>query len=245
MKIDWSTIFDNFGVKTVAANDKAKAAYVPNEQQKEALAAAGRSPAARAVFQIDILFDPDVASVPASYYDSVRAGSGREPEARMGRGIVRWAAVGDQIVIGNKGQRVMAAKVRAAQIPAGDLGRELARKGNRERIMEKAAQATGKPARKKRTVSDFARSPYVVAAAILRAAGRCETPACTRKLFRRDDGSRFLEVHHITPLAEGGDDTIANAAALCPACHRELHHGRKRVARRALLAAEIAAKPLA
>ncbi len=27
------------------------------------------------------------------------------------------------------------------------------------------------------------------------------------------------------PLSQGGEDTIAHAAALCPNCHREAHHG--------------------
>ena len=29
----------------------------------------------------------------------------------------------------------------------------------------------------------------------------------------------FVEVHHITPLSEGGTDTLDNLAVLCPACH--------------------------
>ncbi|MFM0350878.1 HNH endonuclease [Paraburkholderia sp. RL17-347-BIC-D] len=27
------------------------------------------------------------------------------------------------------------------------------------------------------------------------------------------------------PLAQGGPDTVANAIALCPNCHRERHYG--------------------
>jgi hypothetical protein len=29
----------------------------------------------------------------------------------------------------------------------------------------------------------------------------------------------FVEVHHITPLSEGGANTLDNAAPLCPGCH--------------------------
>lgn len=35
----------------------------------------------------------------------------------------------------------------------------------------------------------------------------------------------YTEVHHIVPLAEGGQDTIDNVACLCPTHHREVHLG--------------------
>lgn len=38
--------------------------------------------------------------------------------------------------------------------------------------------------------------------------------------------SPYLEVHHKVPLALGGDDTVANATALCPNCHRQNHFGK-------------------
>lgn len=34
----------------------------------------------------------------------------------------------------------------------------------------------------------------------------------------------FLEQHHIIPRAKGGSDGIENVIALCPNCHREVHH---------------------
>jgi len=30
--------------------------------------------------------------------------------------------------------------------------------------------------------------------------------------------------HHITPVSEGGDNSIDNVEALCPNCHSEIHH---------------------
>lgn len=41
--------------------------------------------------------------------------------------------------------------------------------------------------------------------------------------FSTRDGEPFLEIHHIVPLAEGGQDTVDNVAALCPNCHRRMH----------------------
>jgi 5-methylcytosine-specific restriction protein A len=41
--------------------------------------------------------------------------------------------------------------------------------------------------------------------------------------FKNRDGEPFLEIHHIVPLDEGGQDTVENVAALCPNCHRKMH----------------------
>ena len=46
--------------------------------------------------------------------------------------------------------------------------------------------------------------------------------------LRAKDNSPYLEIHHWITLAEGGDDTIENACALCPNCHRELHFGQQK-----------------
>ena len=71
----------------------------------------------------------------------------------------------------------------------------------------------------------FRRSAHVIEAVRRRADGMCEQCGRAAPFTRRSDGSPFLEVHHRTPLSQGGEDTIANAAALCPNCHREAHHG--------------------
>ncbi len=60
-----------------------------------------------------------------------------------------------------------------------------------------------------------------------RAKGICEL--CKKQApFKKQDEIPYLEVHHWTPLADGGEDTIQNAAALCPNCHREAHFGMDR-----------------
>jgi len=79
------------------------------------------------------------------------------------------------------------------------------------------------PTRFERVVQEFARSPAVVAEVLRIAAGRCELCECAAP-FIRADGSPYLEVHHVQTLAENGPDTINNAVALCPTCHRLLHH---------------------
>ena len=68
----------------------------------------------------------------------------------------------------------------------------------------------------------FLRNPAVVAEVLLRAKGTCEH--CGRPApFISRAGRPYLEVHHRVPLASGGHDSIPNAEALCPNCHRERH----------------------
>ncbi len=67
----------------------------------------------------------------------------------------------------------------------------------------------------------------MIAIAKLRAGFKCEVPQCKHPTFLDRDGFHFSEVHHIEPLAEGGDDTIENAACVCPSHHREAHHGKE------------------
>ena len=72
----------------------------------------------------------------------------------------------------------------------------------------------------------YVRDPAVRQFALNRAAGRCER--CHVIGFTMDDGSAFLETHHVIPLSEGGPDSIFNVVALCPNHHREAHYGSQR-----------------
>lgn len=71
----------------------------------------------------------------------------------------------------------------------------------------------------------FRRNADVIVAVLNRANGICERCGKSAPFVRKSDGTPFLEVHHKKPLAEDGEDTIENALALCPNCHREVHHG--------------------
>lgn len=58
--------------------------------------------------------------------------------------------------------------------------------------------------------------------AILQANSKCRL--CEKDgSFDGNDGSSFLEVHHIRPLSKGGDNTIGNLIVLCPNCHKIVH----------------------
>lgn len=71
----------------------------------------------------------------------------------------------------------------------------------------------------------FCRNPDVIAEVLSRAAGKCETCGRDAPFVRKSSGTPYLEVPHEIPLGQGGDDTVENAVALCPNCHREEHFG--------------------
>lgn len=105
----------------------------------------------------------------------------------------------------------------------------------------KTSPPTGNKAvvRAESTSSQFLRDPNVIAWIRNEAAGICE--ACGDPApFVRGDGVPYLEVHHMRPLSEGGPDTVDNAIAGCPNCHRRLHHADDREQYRATVIARIA-----
>ncbi|MBU2339240.1 MAG: HNH endonuclease [Alphaproteobacteria bacterium] len=109
---------------------------------------------------------------------------------------------------------------------------EIARRSPRSTVLALAQDAMAAPEQRTVQRTEFARNPYVVAAAIHRANNACEMPGCTATLFARVDGRSYLEVHHVVPLSEKGLDRLDNVAALCPHCHRPQHHGKDRIALR-------------
>jgi len=87
------------------------------------------------------------------------------------------------------------------------------------------ANADPKPRTMTVTTKVFLRNADVRAAVLVRANGSCEACAKPAPFLKRADGTPYLEVHHRIPLALEGADTVENAIALCPNCHREAHHG--------------------
>lgn len=71
----------------------------------------------------------------------------------------------------------------------------------------------------------YERSREVRAYVLARANGACE--CCERPApFVRTDGSPYLEPHHTRRVSDGGPDHPRWVGAICPTCHRQIHHGR-------------------
>lgn len=90
---------------------------------------------------------------------------------------------------------------------------------------ERLRHAKKIPRREPVTTYEFVRNPDVVAEVLFLANGVCGCCKKSAPFARRSDGSPYLEVHHLMPLSAGGEDTVENAIALCPNCHREHHYG--------------------
>jgi predicted HNH restriction endonuclease len=93
------------------------------------------------------------------------------------------------------------------------------------RYADQRVRTVGRPAARVLSTRAYERNPLVIAIARARAANRCEVPDCVHPTFQTPDGISYTEVHHIDPLADGGEDTIENVACVCPAHHREVHLG--------------------
>ena len=71
----------------------------------------------------------------------------------------------------------------------------------------------------------YARNPDVVAEVLARANGLCESCGEAAPFCRKKNNEPYLEVHHVVQLSHGGEDTVDNALAVCPNCHRFHHFG--------------------
>ena len=91
-----------------------------------------------------------------------------------------------------------------------------------EELEDRINKTVKQPGSRDSTTRVFQRSPHIKDYTLRRANGICEL--CNQKApFNKPNGKPYLEVHHIKHLADGGEDKIENAVALCPNCHRMMH----------------------
>jgi len=89
--------------------------------------------------------------------------------------------------------------------------------------LRRRAMLAGKIAGR-RTISSlqFERNIWVSEYTKRKANGICQL--CNKNApFNNKSGIPYLETHYIVSLSAGGDDSIQNAVALCPNCHRKMH----------------------
>ena len=95
-------------------------------------------------------------------------------------------------------------------------------------------QPGGKPLPRKKTgappCEGFQRDSRVAGSALARANHKCEIDSSHQTFTAHKGQKPYLEAHHLIPFSEQHRfgfslDVAANVVALCPNCHRLLHHG--------------------
>ena len=97
-----------------------------------------------------------------------------------------------------------------------------------ELIKKRLANAPKIPEKVQTISYDFRRNPDVIAVVLKRADGKCELCGSDAPFLKASNGTPYLEIHHWITLSEGGEDTVKNAGALCPNCHKHAHFGQNR-----------------
>lgn len=154
--------------------------------------------------------------LPSSFLRKKSDGHSLKPRSRAG-GWSEVFDVGDLLVLPTLSAEQHESDLRESV--------ERSRRSTVEERQKRLASAERIPERVQLFSTGFRRNADVIVEVLNRAAGVCEK--CTRPapFRRRSDGTAFLEVHHWSPLCDGGEDTVENAGALCPNCHREVHFG--------------------
>lgn len=92
--------------------------------------------------------------------------------------------------------------------------------------------------------SYFLRSKEVYTYVLARAKGICESCNSPSPFKKIKNQVPYLEPHHIRRLTDGGPDDPRCMGAICPNCHREIHHGMEGKRRNKELQKAITAKEL-
>lgn len=120
--------------------------------------------------------------------------------------------------------------IRFELVPAGGLEMETGHRPlsdlSTEELYEQAkASVTGEQSVTESSRKTYRRSEVVKEYALQAAGGVCQ--GCGSEApFLDESGEPFLEVHHLKRRSDGGADHPDNVVALCPNCHRRVHHGK-------------------
>ena len=108
-----------------------------------------------------------------------------------------------------------------------EIDLDISKKSSVEERRKRLKLAPRKPEKIQVITTTYKRNSDVVIEVLERANGYCEMCSSKAPFIRSKDNTPYLEVHHRIQLAIGGDDTVENALALCPNCHRYKHFGVK------------------
>ncbi len=218
--------FGDYGLKTVSRTDVNKSAYVPNIPQKRVFEAANIDPMDRGEIIVKELFSNRPLTI--SYYATLREGANRTPEPRMGlTDLINYMSVGDEILFTRDENTIFIynlSNLESLDNNESENEELIYSQINIDLLRTRASSINTRPNQESRTINSYPRNNILRTYIKERSNYSCEMPTCDYIGFEKENGQRYIEVHHVQPLSEGGEDSIENAAALCPTCHRKLHY---------------------
>ena len=214
--------FPNYAIKTVSKTDVGKSAYVPNMQQKEIFNFFEINPLDRRQdIQIKELFSNRVLTI--SYYASQREGANRPIEPRMGlTDLISYISIGDEILFTHDQQNIFIYNL--SRSTDNEIEEKIYSQIDINLLKTKANNINPHPNQVVQTITTYPRNNTLKNYVKQRSNYLCEMPNCNYRSFSKKNGELYIEVHHVIPLSEGGEDSISNTVALCPNCHRALHY---------------------
>jgi 5-methylcytosine-specific restriction endonuclease McrA len=215
-------IFDTYGIKIVSTTDVNKSAYVPNMLQKQIFESFGINPLNRRQdIEIKELFTNRILTI--SYYATLRVGANRSPEPRMGlTDLISYLSVGDEILFTKDNNNIFIYNLSGLDDNVSE--ENLYSQIDVELLRERATNINTTPSQVEQTVRVYPRNNILRTYVKERSNYSCEMPDCDYIGFNKNDSKKYIEIHHVDPLSEGGEDSISNTVALCPNCHRKIHY---------------------
>jgi len=216
------TTFPDYGIKTVSATDVNKSAYVPNMKQKEIFEYFNIDPMDRRQnIQIKELFTNRTLTI--SYYATLREGANRSPEPRMGlQDLISYLATGDEILFTHDNQNIFIYNL--SRSTDYEIEENIDSQIDINLLRNRASNINPHPNQVSQTITTYPRNNTLKNYVKRRSNNSCEMLNCNYQGFQKLNGEAYIEIHHVIPLSEGGEDSIDNTVALCPNCHRAMHY---------------------
>lgn len=213
--------FIDYAIKTVSKTDVEKGAYLPNKEQRNIMTSLGFVPIHDNHIQIKELFTNNILTV--SYYPSERVGSGRNAEIRMGlRDLISYISIGDEILFTHDNRYIFIYNI--SRGTSDEVEDNIYAQIDIDLLRTRANNINPRPSQIDKIVKIYPRNTTLKNYIKRRSHYICEMPNCNYQGFRKESGEAYIEIHHVVPLSEGGEDSINNTVALCPNCHRALHY---------------------
>jgi len=220
--------FGIYAIKKVSKTDINRSAYVPNLDQKKIFESHEINPFERRQdIKIKELFTNKILII--SYYATLRVGSNRSPEPRMGLSdLISYLTVDDEILFTSDGNEIFIYNLSKLSNDNTINEENFYSQVNIDILKKKVSTIDINPSKIEQKIQTYKRNNLLRSYIKQRSNYTCEMPKCNYASFTKSNGEKYIEIHHIMPLSEGGEDSIENTIALCPNCHREIHHSKNK-----------------